>query len=138
MGGSPSFRVEAFFAVGETPQSAGAYQSRHSIRAPFAGQPNAPEITERRHPMNTQPIRSGRFSGRYTVCGAAILLTLFGVVPVGTFADERPATTAVGIADVSLSDLNLSTPEGMRLARDRLHAMAERLCADHGGSHAPP
>jgi len=87
--------------------------------------------------MNTQPIRSGRFSGRFTVCGAAILLTLFGVAPVGTFADERPATTAVGTGDVSLSDLNLSTPEGMRLARDRLHAMAERLCAGHGDSHEP-
>jgi len=85
--------------------------------------------------MNIQPILSGRFSGRYTACGAAILLTLFGVVPVGTFADERPATTTVGTADVSLSDLNLSTPEGMRLARDRLHSMAERLCADRGGSH---
>src|SRR5262249_8297588 len=88
--------------------------------------------------MNTQPILPGRFSGRYTACGAAILLTLFGVVPVGTFADEHAATTAVGTADVSLSDLNLSTPGGMRLAQDRLHAMAERLCADHGARHEPP
>jgi len=58
-------------------------------------------------------------------------------VPAGTIADQRAATKTVSsVADVSLSDLNLSTPEGMRLARDRLHTMAERLCADRGGGRA--
>jgi len=83
--------------------------------------------------MNTQSILSGRFAGRYTASGAAILMALFGVVPVVTIADQRAGKTPVSsVADVSLSDLDLSTPEGMRLARDRLHAMAERLCADRG------
>jgi UrcA family protein len=60
------------------------------------------------------------------------------MVPVGTIADQRAATaTSSSVADVSLSDLNLSTPEGIRLARDRLHTMAERLCADRGGSREP-
>jgi UrcA family protein len=87
--------------------------------------------------MNTQPILPGRFSGRHTACGVAILLTLFGIVPVSTIADQHAATTGVDSADVSLSDLNLSTPEGMRVARDRLRAMAERLCADPGGAPEP-
>jgi UrcA family protein len=88
--------------------------------------------------MNTQSILSGRFGGRHTASAAAILMALFGIVPVGTIADQRPATTTVSsVADVSLSDLNLSSPEGMRLARERLHTMAERLCADRGGGREP-
>jgi len=88
--------------------------------------------------MNTQSILSGRFGGRHTAAGAAILMAAFGVVPVSTIADQRPDTTSVSsVADVSLSDLNLSTPEGMRVARDRLHTMAEHVCADRGGSREP-
>jgi len=88
--------------------------------------------------MNTQSILSGRFGGRYTAAGAAILMAAFGVVPVSTIADQPAATTSVSsVADVSLSDLHLSTPEGMRVARDRLHTMAERVCADRGGSRDP-
>lgn len=89
--------------------------------------------------MNTHSILPGRLRGRYTACGATILLTLLGLVPVGTIADQPVATPTAGrAADVSLSDLNLSTPEGMRQAGDRLHAMAERLCADRAGSREPP
>jgi UrcA family protein len=88
--------------------------------------------------MNAQSILASRFSGRRTASGAAIVMALFGIVPVGTIADQRAATTTPSsVADVSLSDLNLSTPEGIRLARDRLHAMAERLCADRGGGREP-
>ena len=88
--------------------------------------------------MNTQSIPSGRFGGRHTASGAAILMALFGIVTVSTIADQRAAATTVSsVADVSLSDLNLSTPEGMRLARDRLHTMAERVCADRGGGREP-
>ena len=62
---------------------------------------------------------------------------LLGIVPPVTIADQRAATKTVSsVADVSLSDLNLSTPEGMHLARDRLHTTAERLCADRGGGRA--
>jgi len=88
--------------------------------------------------MNTQSNLSGRFGGRHTASGAAILMALFGIVPVSTIADQRAATTTVSrVEDVSLSDLNLSTPEGMRLARDRLHTMAERVCTDGGRGREP-
>jgi UrcA family protein len=61
-------------------------------------------------------------------------MALFGIVPGGTIADQRAATTTPSsVASVSLSDLNLSTPEGLRVARDRLHTMAERLCRERGG-----
>jgi UrcA family protein len=88
--------------------------------------------------MNAQSILASRFSGRHAACGAAIAMALFGIVPVDTIADQRAATaTPSSVAEVSLSDLNLSTPEGIRLARDRLHTMAERLCADRGGGREP-
>ena len=89
--------------------------------------------------MNAQSIPVSRFSARHTASAAAILMALFGIVPVGTIAGQRAATTTVSnVAEVSLSDLDLSTPAGLRLARDRLHTMAERLCADHVGGREPP
>ena len=88
--------------------------------------------------MNVQSILSGRLGGSRPASGAAILLALCGIVPVGTIADQRTATTATNpVAEVSLSDLNLSTPAGMRVARDRLHIMAERLCAEQSGGREP-
>jgi UrcA family protein len=65
-------------------------------------------------------------------------MALCVIVPVDAIADQSAAATNVSnVADVSLSDLNLSTPEGMRLARDRLHTAAERLCADRAGGREP-
>ena len=88
--------------------------------------------------MNTQSIAPGRFRCGHTAFAAAILMALSVIVPVATIADQRAATATVSnVADVKLSDLDLSTPEGMRLARDRLHTMAERLCADRGGGREP-
>ena len=88
--------------------------------------------------MNTQSIPSGRFGAWHTASAAVILTASFGIVPVSTFADQGAVTPVVSsVADVSLSDLNLSTPEGMRWARDRLHAVAERVCAERGGSREP-
>jgi len=82
--------------------------------------------------MTTQPFPFGRFGTTHAACGAAILTVLFAVVPVCTMADEfAPQTTGDRVVDVSLSDLNLSTAEGMRLARDRLHKVAESVCSDH-------
>jgi UrcA family protein len=85
--------------------------------------------------MNTQSILPGRFGGQHIASGAAILLTLLGIVPISSKADESAATTttASSVADVPLTDLDLSTAEGMRLARDRLRGTAERVCAEHGG-----
>jgi UrcA family protein len=52
------------------------------------------------------------------------------LVPVAAVADEHAATAPnTRVEDVSLADLDLSTSEGMRVARERLHAMAQRICA---------
>jgi UrcA family protein len=60
-------------------------------------------------------------------------MVLFGILPVGTTADQPVTADAVSrVADVALADLDLSTPEGMRVARDRLHTMAQRVCAELG------
>ncbi len=81
--------------------------------------------------MNTELNLPRRLDGRRTAVGAAILMALVGIAPVTTIADQRAATAAVSrVADVSLADLDLSTPEGMRAARERLHVMAQRVCAE--------
>lgn len=83
--------------------------------------------------MNTRSILPGRFGGPHVACGAAIVMALVGLVPVLSIADQGAATkTDSSVANIPLSDLNLSTREGMRLARGRLHAVAERLCAPRG------
>lgn len=89
--------------------------------------------------MNTQSIGAGGITAPHTAAGATILMALlFATVPRATLADQpAAATTLNSVADVPLSDLNLSTPQGMHLARDRLHAMAEHLCADHGAGREP-
>src|ERR1700732_557171 len=81
--------------------------------------------------MNTEsPVPRCCFGGRHTASGAVILMALFGIVPVGTIADQRGATAAVSrVVEASLADLDLSTQAGMRAARERLHMMAERACA---------
>jgi UrcA family protein len=86
--------------------------------------------------MNTQSVLPNRLGGRHAACAAALLTALLGIVPANTFADQPAATKTVSIADVSLSDLNLSTSEGMRLAQERLHTMAEHICAGAGGDPA--
>ena len=84
--------------------------------------------------MNTHSILPGRLRGRHAACRTAVVIALLGLVPVLSIADQgAPAKSDSSVADVPLSDLNLSTPEGLRQARDRLHTMAERLCAERGG-----
>ena len=88
--------------------------------------------------MNTQSIFSDRLSRRHTASGAALLVAMFAIVPVCAIAGESAAATTVSRATaVSLSDLDLSTAQGMRLARDRLHTMAEHVCAEGGGDREP-
>jgi UrcA family protein len=81
--------------------------------------------------MNTMSPVPRSFGGRHPTAGAAILVALFGIVPSVTIADH-PATTAAlsRVADVPLADLDLSTPKGVRVARERLHTMAQRACAE--------
>ncbi len=89
--------------------------------------------------MNTQAILSSRFCGRHTASGALILMALFGTMPVSTIADQRAVTTSVSrVADVPLVDLDLSTPAGMRAARERLQAVAESVCAEPAKSRGLP
>ena len=60
--------------------------------------------------MNSQFPLSSRFGGRHTLCGAAILTALIGILPIRANADQRPVTTpASSVTDVSLTDLDLST-----------------------------
>jgi UrcA family protein len=68
-------------------------------------------------------------SRRLTVLGAATLLGLSQMLPIAAPADQ-PATSApeTRIARVALGDLDLSTAEGARVARDRLQEAARRLC----------
>ncbi len=50
-------------------------------------------------------------------------MMLFAILPGGTIADQRAATTTVSrVADLSLSDLDLSTAEDMRLATNPPHS----------------
>lgn len=67
---------------------------------------------------------------------SAMLVALVTAAAPG-LADEPAANPAVSrVTDVPLADLTLSTPEGMNEARQRLHAMAQRVCADRAGG--PP
>jgi UrcA family protein len=83
--------------------------------------------------MNTQsPLP--RLGGQHIAAVAVILMALIWIVPVATIADQPAAAAAVSrVADVWLADLDLATAEGMRVARDRLHTMAQRVCAEPAG-----
>jgi UrcA family protein len=80
--------------------------------------------------MNTKSPPPRWLSGRSTTIGTVILLAL-GLAPIATIADQGAVTPAVSrVTDVSLADLNLSTPAGMREAHERLRAMVQRVCAE--------
>jgi|SRR6516225_10265157 UrcA family protein len=75
--------------------------------------------------MNAQ--RRLRSSLRAVVATACI--GLFAIAPLVAFADPPSAQTPhVLESNVSLSDLDLSTPEGVRAAHKRLKGKAEHLC----------
>ena len=76
--------------------------------------------------MNIQspPRRLSSKAGLTTAC-----IALAAVAPVAVFADPPTAPTPhVLESKVSLSDLDLSTPEGVRAAHKRLRHKAEHLC----------
>jgi UrcA family protein len=56
---------------------------------------------------------------------AAALVALFALTSAVALADRSPAT---GVAKVSLTGLDLSTPEGARAAYERIRITAKRLC----------
>ena len=88
--------------------------------------------------MNTETHLS-RPSRRIQASVRSLIFTaLIAMAPVAAYADQHAATAAnTRVADVSLADLNLSTSEGMRVARERLHAMAQRICAGHADNRGP-
>jgi UrcA family protein len=85
---------------------------------------------------------------------SVVSLTALGAFGAAAIAQQPPppspaadtlkvslSAQATRVADVSLADLNLSTPDGMRVARERLHAMAQRICAaraDNRGVSSQP
>jgi UrcA family protein len=79
--------------------------------------------------MNTDTYMLGRFRRRGAVRTAG-LMALLVIAPVLVLAETPPVPAAdTRAASVSLADLDLSTPEGARAARDRLHETARRLCS---------
>ena len=75
--------------------------------------------------MNTATPRAPASCLKATIPTTALLALCVLTSPAAT-ADTTPITRST---NVSLTDLNLSTPEGIRLARDRLRVTARRLCA---------
>ena len=62
-------------------------------------------------------------------------IALAAVAPLAAFADPPIARTShILESKVSLSDLDLSTPEGVRAAHKRLERKAEYLCRQLGDS----
>src|SRR6266404_600696 len=57
------------------------------------------------------------------------LMALLALAPVAAMADgHQAAVLETRVAKVSLADVDLSTPEGRRVAYDRLRKTARRLC----------
>jgi UrcA family protein len=80
--------------------------------------------------MNAQkPLRPSLRAVIATGC-----IGLSAIAPLVAFADPPKAHTPVLESKVSLSDLNLSTPEGVRAAHKRLRQKAEYLCRQLGDS----
>jgi UrcA family protein len=76
--------------------------------------------------MNAQ--RGLRLPPRNAVIATACI-ALGAIAPITTFADPPAGQTPHALESrVSLSDLDLSTPEGARAAQRRLRKKAESLC----------
>jgi UrcA family protein len=70
-----------------------------------------------------------------TILRAGMFAALCGIGPMAVVAGTAPSTApVVHSSSVSLSDLDLSTTEGRRMARDRLHETARRLCSQVASS----
>jgi UrcA family protein len=79
--------------------------------------------------MNTKTHLAARPINPQIAFRAAALGALFTLASVAAFADQPPArVTATHAAKVSLSGVNLSTPEGAHTAYERIKTTAERLC----------
>jgi UrcA family protein len=78
--------------------------------------------------MNTVSNLPGRYRWK-TASQTAALFAVLAMAPVAAIADERPAPVLeTRSVKISLADLDLSTPEGMHTAYERLHQAARKLC----------
>lgn len=80
--------------------------------------------------MNTTPYLFPRIKISMAACAIA-LIALHSTISLA--ADQQQPSEPVldkRVAAVSLADLNLSTPQGVRAARERLRETARRLCSD--------
>jgi UrcA family protein len=88
--------------------------------------------------MNTSSYMARRHPGQIAV-GTGALLALLAIAPVAAIA-QHVAVSGVEtpVSTVSLADLDLSTPDGMKAARLRLHQAARRVCIQPAGSQVAP
>jgi UrcA family protein len=80
--------------------------------------------------MSTKPHvhASVHSSGAIALC-TRVILVLTAMLPAAALADQPPTPASEArTARVALGDLDLSNPEGVRVARDRLQEAARRLC----------
>jgi len=85
--------------------------------------------------MNAARIRS-RLSGFMAAVRAAGLIALCLAMPIAALAQPSVAEPA-SAARSSLADLDLTTPEGLAAARDRLHEKAREFCSQISGNLEP-
>jgi UrcA family protein len=79
--------------------------------------------------MNTASNLPRRFSPESALVKAA-LITLCTIPAIKVMADAPPAPAPDTLAaTVSLANVDLSTPQGQRIARDRLQQTAQHLCS---------
>src|SRR5215469_16212086 len=70
---------------------------------------------------------------------ATACIELSAIAPLVAFADAPTAAPPRTLeSKVQLSDLDLSTPEGVRAAHKRLERKAEYLCRQLGDTLGPP
>jgi UrcA family protein len=84
--------------------------------------------------MSTQSM-SGRFSGRRTACGAAIVMALSWLVPVDTIADQPAQTRSVV---VTFGDLEQTDADGASALYQRFKHTAREVCKGPDGGFGDP
>jgi len=82
--------------------------------------------------MNVAAYRSRRPVNGRTVLGSIAVFAWFVTAPVAVLSGSRSASADETVSSkVSLTDLDLTTPTGLRKAQDRLSATAHRLCHEY-------